>query len=66
MNKLLVELETRFAFLDDTVVALNDSVAGHEKKIERLERALSVLQAQLRSLGPEAPDPADEQVPPHY
>lgn len=64
MKDLLVELETRFAFMDDTVNVLNDAVAGHEQKIERLERALLAVQKQLRQMDVSGDD--DEQVPPHY
>lgn len=64
MKDLLVELETRFAFMDDTVNVLNDAVAGHEQKIERLERALLAVQKQLREMDVNSDD--DEQAPPHY
>lgn len=64
MKDLLVELETRFAFMDDTVNVLNDAVAGHEQKIERLEQALLAVQKQLRQM--DVNGDADEQAPPHY
>lgn len=64
LKESLIELQTRLAFLDDTVTALNDAVAGHEQKIERLERALLAVQEQLRTM--DATGNADEQAPPHY
>lgn len=59
-----VELQTRLAFLEDTVTTLNDVVAAHEQTIERMERILGDVRAQLAAVvadGAEADD-----TPPHY
>lgn len=64
MKDPLVELETRLAFLDDTVTALNDAVAGHERQIERLELTMAALREQLGSLA--SATGVDEELPPHY
>lgn len=64
MKDRLIELETRLAFLDDTLNVLNEEVAGHEQKIARLERTLLAVQQQLRTMNDTQDD--DEQAPPHY
>ncbi len=65
MKDRLVECETRLAFLDDTVRTLNDAVSGHQRKIERLERALMELQGQLRIIA-SGDVASDDEAPPHY
>ncbi|NNF51948.1 MAG: SlyX family protein [Gammaproteobacteria bacterium] len=64
MNDRMVELETRLAFLEDTVNALDNIVAGHEQKIERLQGALMLMQKELRAMDDNVS--GDEQAPPHY
>lgn len=64
MKDRLIELETRLAFLDDTLNVLNEEVAGHEQKIARLELTLLAVQQQLRTMNDTQDD--DEQAPPHY
>lgn len=64
MEELLVELQTRLAFLEDTVTTLNDVVSAHEQTIERLERALVTVQEQVAGL--DSQGDADDAPPPHY
>ncbi len=67
MQERLVELETRLAFQEDAIDALNTTVARLEKRLDTLERANRALSEQLGKLsdsletaaGPEPP-------PPHY
>jgi len=64
MKDPIVELETRLAFLEDTVNALDKVVADHEQEIERLSRALLLMQKQLASI--DDTGSSEEQSPPHY
>lgn len=62
------ELETRLAFQDDTVQALNDVVADQQLELDRLRRALSLLARRQTDLAASLPGEAegDEPPPPHY
>jgi SlyX protein len=63
----LVELESRIAFQDDTIAALNAEILEHQKRIERLQRQVLMLADKLTQdhdsgiLRPE-----EEPPPPHY
>ena len=61
------ELETRLAFQDDTIEALNEVVSRQEMALEKLQRSLELLarrQADLAASIPEEPE--DDPPPPHY
>ena len=67
LEERLTELEVRFAFLEDTVGALNHSVIEHDRLIglmrtefERMRHELGAVRTAL------APDARDEPPPPHY
>ena len=69
-HDLLVDLQTRLAFQDQTVNELNDVVASQQQQIDRLQLQLKSLSDRLNGLE-ESVDktagikPADEK-PPHY
>ncbi len=65
MQELLVEVQTRLAFMEDTVNTLNEVVAAHEQTIERLERALLAMHEQLAGLASGEPG-VEDAPPPHY
>ncbi|OFE11037.1 hypothetical protein PHACT_14300 [Pseudohongiella acticola] len=46
----LIDLQTRFAFQEDSIQALNDVVAGQQKQIEMLTRELSLHRDKLTEL----------------
>lgn len=61
------ELETRLAFLDDTLTALNEVVVTHDRHMLQLVAEMQRLRSDLQSLrGALSPDPRDEPPPPHY
>lgn len=61
------ELETRLAFQDDTIQALNDVVSRQQLELERLQRALELLARRQADLAASMPgDAEDDQPPPHY
>lgn len=63
----LVELETRLAFQEHTLQALNDVVTRQQQQIEALVREVQILKDRLRAAAPSPVGPIeDEKPPPHY
>lgn len=65
------ELETRLAFQDESIRALNDVIARQDQHILRLDEELKVVKTRLKELIQSAGDtglaPATEETPPpHY
>lgn len=61
------ELETRLAFLDDTLAALNEVVAAHDRHLLQAVDEMKRLRGDLQALrGALSPDPREEPPPPHY
>lgn len=61
----IVELESRLAFQDDTIQALNDALVEQQKLIERLQlhmQALAKRQEEASSFS----GAQEEAPPPHY
>jgi SlyX protein len=67
MENRLVELETRLAFQEDTLQALNGIVSRQQQEILMLSRELEALRAQIRALSPAlVASRSEEPPPPHY
>ena len=63
----LTELETRLAFVDDTVNSLNDTVIAHDRNLRELLLAMERLRGDLVAARTAlAHDVHDEPPPPHY
>lgn len=65
----LDELESRQAFLDDTLENLNVVVARQDREILELKQRLANLSAQFKEfgdIGPPEDSAAGFEVPPHY
>ena len=63
------ELESRLAFLDDTVEQLNDVIARQDHDIRLMQQRLSELLTRLDdtgSAGAEAGAAPQDEIPPHY
>ena len=63
------ELESRLAFLDDTVEQLNSVIARQDRDISLLQQQLSEWIAKLADLGGSASDEgggSQHEIPPHY
>ena len=63
------ELESRMAFLDDTVEQLNTVIVRQDQEIRLLQQQLAELVARMQDLGgagPEASDGLQHEIPPHY
>jgi SlyX protein len=68
IEQRLVELETKLAYQDDTVLALNDVIAHQQKQIDQLETTVKHLVERVQRLAAQAEssDPAVQEIPPHY
>ncbi|HHH38620.1 MAG TPA: SlyX family protein [Sedimenticola sp.] len=68
MDETRIELESRLAFQEEGIQALNLAVARQQTEIERLRAALAELQAQVRALEPSplGNPTGGPEIPPHY
>lgn len=67
MKERIIELETRLAFQDQTIQALNGALVDQQHQIDGLRRELERLRERIGSLGvSQVASPAEETPPPHY
>lgn len=67
MDDRLIELESRLAFQDHSLQALNDVIVRQQREIDELRRALAALHAHLKTLSPAlVAGRSEETPPPHY
>ena len=59
------DLESRIAFQEDTIRALNDALVEHQNRVAKLESMMQLLIDRFNEAPWDAPDESDE-VPPHY
>ncbi len=63
----LDQLETKLAFQEDALAALNDALVGQQTRLDHLEAMLQLLVERLRDQADgQPPDAMDEPPPPHY
>lgn len=62
----LIDLQTRVAYQDDTLLTLNDVVAEQQLALTRLQERVKDLSQQLRKLREAAPSGSAHELPPHY
>ncbi|MGE8324396.1 MAG: SlyX family protein [Pseudomonas sp.] len=62
----MVELETRQAFQDDTLQALNDVVVEQGRVIERLQMQVAELIKRYEEMVGQYGSEGEEAPPPHY
>ena len=65
----LDELESKLAFLDDTVEQLSDVVARQDQELRSLKQRFVDLAAKLDDIGGSVPDDesgSQHEIPPHY
>lgn len=65
MDDRIAELEVKFAFAEDLLDALNQTVFRQQERVARLEREVRELRDQLQSLPADQRSLRDE-IPPHY
>jgi SlyX protein len=62
----IVSLETKLAYLENTVAELDGIVRGQEGRIARLEEENKVLAQKYRELRDETGEEIPNRRPPHY
>lgn len=62
----MIELETRQAFQDDTLQALNDVVVEQGRVIERLQLQMAELIKRYEEMTGQYGSEGEEAPPPHY
>lgn len=63
----LIEIETKLAYQEDAVAALNEVVCRQQKQIEQLEVTCRLLSERLRQVSEGlAPGALADERPPHY
>ncbi len=67
LEERLTELETRLAFQESTIDALNDAMTKQQFQIADLEKNMKTLKTQLKTLAqPLVASEHEEPPPPHY
>jgi SlyX protein len=62
----VMELETRLAFQEDTIQALNDEMVGQQRIIERLQLQIAALAKRQEDMQSGFGMSEEEAPPPHY
>ncbi|KQQ68114.1 hypothetical protein ASF84_02985 [Pseudomonas sp. Leaf127] len=62
----VVELETRLAFQDDTIQALNDALVAQQRSLDRLQLQLAMVIKRQEEMSHRGDGFEDEAPPPHY
>lgn len=62
----VTELETRLAFQDDTIQALNDVLVVQQRALERLQRQVAALIKRQDEMGGQFEASEEDAPPPHY
>ncbi len=60
------ELESRLAFQDDTLQALNDALVAQQRLLERVQLQMAALIKRQEEVGSQFGMAEDEAPPPHY
>ncbi|MFJ3074528.1 MULTISPECIES: SlyX family protein [Pseudomonas] len=66
LESRIIELETRQAFQDDTIQALNDVVAEQGQVIDRLQLQMAELIKRYEEMVGQYGSEGEEAPPPHY
>lgn len=60
------ELESRLAFQDDTLQALNDALVAQQRLLERVQLQMAALIKRQEEVGSQFGMAEEEAPPPHY
>ncbi|WP_414705362.1 SlyX family protein [Pseudomonas sp.] len=66
MEERITELESRLAFQDDTIQALNDVLVAQQRVMERMQLQLVALAKRQQESSNQFDMTGDEAPPPHY
>lgn len=65
-DERIADLESRLAFQDDTLQALNDVLVQQQRVLDRLQLQVNALIKRQDELAGQLGDPQDDVPPPHY
>lgn len=66
MEERINDLESRLAFQDDTIQALNDVLVAQQRVLERMQLQLAALAKRQQESSNQLDMAEDEAPPPHY
>ncbi len=66
LESRVMELESRLAFQDDTIQALNDVLVAQHRSLDRLELQIAALIKRQEEMGGQGDGFAEDSPPPHY
>lgn len=69
LEQRMLELESRYSFLDDLLQKLNDVIASQQQQIENQVRITQLLQERIQELAEGVSNgsvDSGEEKPPHY
>lgn len=66
LESQIIDLETRMAFQDDTIQALNDVVVDQGRVIDRLQLQIAELIKRYEEMVGQYGSEGEEAPPPHY
>lgn len=66
LERRIADLETRLAFQDDTIQALNDVLIAQQAAVDRLQAQLKLLARRQEDMQGDIGMEGDEAPPPHY
>lgn len=62
----ITDLESRLAFQDDTIQALNDVLVAQQRELDRLQLHVAALARRQDEIGGQLDSAEGEAPPPHY
>lgn len=66
LESRVMELESRLAFQDDTIQALNDVLVAQQRSLDLLELQIAALIKRQEEMGVQGDGFAEDSRPPHY
>ncbi|NER59823.1 hypothetical protein G3435_07185 [Pseudomonas sp. MAFF212428] len=66
LDARVTELESRLAFQDDTLLALNDVLVEQQRVVERLQLQMGALLKRYEEMVGQYDSSDEESPPPHY
>ncbi|HHS7809515.1 SlyX family protein [Pseudomonas putida] len=66
LEERVTDLESRLAFQDDTIQALNDELVAQQRVIERLQLQMAALLKRQEEMVEQFDSFEEEAPPPHY
>jgi SlyX protein len=66
LDDRVMELESRLAFQDDTIQALNDVLVAQQRSLERMQLQMAALIKRQEEMGGQFEAFEEDAPPPHY